>query len=100
MNSGYFFESSRSNQLCVTETLTNVESLVGTLSINNVDNVISTIRTLDSVPANVTCTDCIKQTYNILRTDFPSVVGGLTPILETQCGTNFTGESILWTLRR
>jgi len=83
-------QDSSANQLCVTQTLTNVESLLGTLSLNNFNNVISTIRTLDSVPANITCTDCIKQSYNIIRTDFPSTVGSLTPVLEAQCGTNFT----------
>jgi len=76
--------------LCVTETLTNIQSVLGTLSISNLENVVANALALTSFPTNVTCTDCIKQAYNIFVKDFPSEVSGLAGPLQSQCGASFT----------
>jgi hypothetical protein len=79
--------------LCVTETLTNIQSILGTLSISNAENVVANALALTSFPANVTCTDCIKQAYNIFEKDFPSEVSDITGPLQSLCGSSFTDGS-------
>ena len=88
------------NTLCVTETLTNVQDMLGTLSLNNLDNIVAEIASLDSFPASVTCTDCIKESYNLINTAFPDQSTNLTTALETQCGTTFVGQlsPLFWAL--
>jgi len=80
------------NKLCVTQSLGNVEGLLGTLSLNNFMNDVQKAETLTSVPTNVICTDCIQATYVQLRTAFPDQVSqyGLTTELNTVCPSGFT----------
>ncbi|KAK7472753.1 hypothetical protein VKT23_000863 [Stygiomarasmius scandens] len=81
------------NTKCVTQTLTNIQDMVGTLSISNVGNIGANIASSD-VPSNVTCTDCIKEAYNIINEDFPSLVSDAQSDLQSQCGSDFTdGQS-------
>jgi hypothetical protein len=77
------------NTLCVTETLTNIQNLAGTLSADNIANVIANLKGMTSFPANITCTDCIKQMYNIFKNQFPTEVSGLADPLQSQCGASF-----------
>jgi hypothetical protein len=72
---------------CLTETLTNLESVTGPLTLANLAKLAHNPPT--NLPANITCTDCIKATYNIFVQDFPTMVSGLKPTLETQCGASF-----------
>jgi len=80
------------NSLCVTQTLNNVQGLLGTLSINNAMADVQKALTLTSVPTNITCTDCIQAAYVQLRTAFPDQVSqyGLTTELNTICPSGFT----------
>ncbi|THV02375.1 hypothetical protein K435DRAFT_836442 [Dendrothele bispora CBS 962.96] len=77
------------NTKCVTQTLTNLQNVVGTLSVNNIANIGATLASTD-IPSNVTCTDCIKEAYNIINGDFPGVVSGSQSDLQSQCGDSFT----------
>ncbi|KAF7361788.1 hypothetical protein MVEN_00523000 [Mycena venus] len=75
---------------CITQTLTNIQSILGTLSISNIGDVITKAATTTSLPTNITCTDCLKQAYNVLNTDFPSTASSLTSELDSECGASFT----------
>src|ERR1700733_6513822 len=85
-------DSTSTKTLCVTETLTNIQSILGTLSISNIENVVANAMALTSFPTNVTCTDCVKQAYNIFEKDFPSEVSDITGPLQSLCGSSFTGQ--------
>jgi len=83
------------NQLCVTQTLNNIQSLLGTLSLSNYMSVFQQAMSLTQVPANITCTSCVQATYVTLRTDFPSQVSqyGITTELNSVCPAGFTDGS-------
>jgi len=83
------------NTLCVTQSLNNVQSLLGTLSINNAMNDFAKAETLTSIPTNITCTDCIQAAYVQIRTAFPDLVSqsGLTTELNSICPSGFTSGS-------
>jgi hypothetical protein len=72
---------------CLTETLTNVETVTGPLTLSNLAKIAQNPPT--SLPANITCTDCNKEVYNIFAKDFPASVTTLTPALQSQCGAAF-----------
>ncbi|KAJ7901963.1 hypothetical protein B0H14DRAFT_1263393 [Mycena olivaceomarginata] len=82
-----------SNTNCITQTLTNIQSILGTLSISNIGTIIANAVTTTNLPSNVTCSNCVKEAYNVLNTDFPSTASSLTSDLNTQCGANFTDGS-------
>jgi len=73
---------------CITQTLTNIQDIVGTLSLANVAQLVANPPT--TLPANVTCTNCIKAAYSIISTDAPSLVADVAPALQSQCGASFT----------
>ncbi|KIM40213.1 hypothetical protein M413DRAFT_446381 [Hebeloma cylindrosporum] len=73
---------------CVTQTLTNIQDTVGTLSLTNLAQI--ALNPPTSLPANVTCTNCVKAAYNIINTDVPSIVADVAPALQSQCGASFT----------
>jgi len=77
---------------CLTETLTNLETVTGPLTLSNLAKLAQSPPT--TVPANITCTDCNKEVYNIFATDFPALVTDLKPNLQTQCGAAFVDGQI------
>jgi hypothetical protein len=85
-------QDTSANQLCVTELLTNIQSSVGTLSITNIVQIIPNIASGSvTIPKNVTCSDCVKQAYNIVNKDFPgSIPPQAASGLSSACGSSFT----------
>ncbi|KJA28996.1 hypothetical protein HYPSUDRAFT_33480 [Hypholoma sublateritium FD-334 SS-4] len=73
---------------CVTETLTNIQNSVGTLTLTSIAQIVA--NPPSTIPTNVTCTDCIKAAYNIINDSIPGVVSDAAPSLQSQCGTSFT----------
>lgn len=72
---------------CITQTLKNIESFVGVpLTINKVVEIVGT---KGPFPPNVTCTNCVKQAFNIVNQKAPGMTGGATDALELQCGDSF-----------
>ncbi|KAG6817178.1 hypothetical protein H0H87_011880 [Tephrocybe sp. NHM501043] len=59
------------NTNCITQTLTNVQDIRGTLSISNIVSFASNEGSDTTLPVNVTCTDCVKAIYTTLRSDIP-----------------------------
>ncbi|KAF5380390.1 hypothetical protein D9615_004521 [Tricholomella constricta] len=79
-----------SNTNCITQTLTNIERFVGEpLTVSKVVALVLRVNG-DSIPSNVTCTNCIKEGYNILNHDIPSLVSDVGPSAQAQCGVSFT----------
>lgn len=77
------------NTNCITQTLTNAQNIVGTLSIKKIIDLISHPVPSD-LSANVTCTNCAKAAYNIIRQDIPSLGMADTSTIQKQCGSSFT----------
>ncbi|KAG6819082.1 hypothetical protein H0H93_015653 [Arthromyces matolae] len=71
---------------CVTETLTNAQNILGTLSLTAVVT-IATSGANETLPANVTCTDCVKGIYNIANTAAPGLIDSSG--VSGTCGTSF-----------
>jgi len=69
---------------CVTETLTNVETVTGPLTIANISAEPPT-----SLPSNVSCTDCNKASYNILVKEAPPIASTVQNALQTVCNSTF-----------
>ncbi|KAF9452917.1 hypothetical protein P691DRAFT_695906 [Macrolepiota fuliginosa MF-IS2] len=79
------------NTNCLTETLTSIENTTGPLTISSLLSMImGGPQTLQNVPSNVTCSNCIKAAYNIINTDIPTLVSDAAPALQSQCGASFT----------
>ncbi|RDB29457.1 hypothetical protein Hypma_014814 [Hypsizygus marmoreus] len=77
------------NTNCVTQTLTNIEGILGPLSIPNIITLATTGAAGNvTLPTNVTCTTCIKAEYNLLNTEAPGLFGA-EETLEDQCGAEF-----------
>jgi len=90
--------ASKSNQLCVTQILSSIESATGTLTIYKFHQIVMAIASGQAVPelsgVNL-CTACTKQIYNILKADFPVIFGSgdITTHLQAACGASFVGKS-------
>lgn len=95
--SAWFFSIYSGNTNCITETLTNIQNLVGNLSLTNIEGLVasgfpSNVSTNDT--SSVLCTDCVKAAYNVINTDFPSLISSEQSTLQSQCGSSFTGKQI------
>ncbi|EDR08811.1 uncharacterized protein LACBIDRAFT_296259 [Laccaria bicolor S238N-H82] len=73
---------------CITETLTNIEAIVGPLTLTNILSIAA--NPPSTIPTNITCSNCIKAAYNIIAKDVPSIVSEAAPALQSQCGASFT----------
>lgn len=85
-------DSGNSSTLCVTETLTNIQSSTGTLSKNALTTLISQAMQgqLPNVPSSALCTDCTKEAFNIIKDDYPSLVNSnVDNAVSTECGAAF-----------
>ncbi|KDQ57754.1 hypothetical protein JAAARDRAFT_130475, partial [Jaapia argillacea MUCL 33604] len=86
-------DTTDSNTLCITQTLNNLQSVIGPITMSNLEVLIPQITSGSSnvtFPNNVTCTNCIKESYNIIAQNIPSSAGSFQSPLASQCGTSFT----------
>ncbi|KAG6826791.1 hypothetical protein H0H92_014399 [Tricholoma furcatifolium] len=74
------------NTNCITQTLTNLQSVLGTLTLSSVISLVTSSSTPD-LPSNVTCTDCVKAIYNTVNTEVPGLIDSSS--LSTTCGSSF-----------
>ncbi|TFK54071.1 hypothetical protein OE88DRAFT_1654557 [Heliocybe sulcata] len=86
------------NTMCATELLTNLQDTEGTLSVNKIMQLAMQVSsngtsTLNNIPSNVTCSNCVKQAYNIASKAFPAQVSQASPVLSQQCGASFLDGS-------
>lgn len=87
--------SSSSDTFCITETLRAVENFVVPVTINNVP-VLNDLWQRGRIPANVTCSNCEKETFNIITRDYPRppITTDLNAAFADQCGAAFVGMLI------
>jgi len=88
-------DASNNNQLCVTQTLSNIQTATGgTLTLTQLILIVSDVvagQTSSLNGANL-CTPCVKQMYNVAKNAFPAIFGQGTSIasdLQTGCGSSF-----------
>jgi hypothetical protein len=86
-------DASKKNQLCLTQTLSSVESVTGTLTVNKIVQIVPAIVAGETAPLNGVnlCTPCVKQIYNVAKTDFPTIFGAndVTSDMQVKCGASF-----------
>ncbi|KAJ4483284.1 hypothetical protein J3R30DRAFT_1757052 [Lentinula aciculospora] len=80
------------NTNCVTETLTNLQDVVGNLTLTSIAGLVAS-GSNTSIPSNVTCSNCVKAAYNTVNTAFPDLLGSESSTLQDQCGASFTDGS-------
>ncbi|KAF9049832.1 hypothetical protein BJ165DRAFT_1525147 [Panaeolus papilionaceus] len=73
---------------CIVKTLGDVESTFGPLSLQNIVKLVA--NPPNDLPANITCTNCIKAAYTVVAQDIPALVSDTAPALQQQCGADFT----------
>ncbi|KAJ2916754.1 hypothetical protein MD484_g3672, partial [Candolleomyces efflorescens] len=80
---------------CITQTLQNIEGVVGTLSLTNIVQLAVNPPTtlLAQNLTNITCTNCVKEIYNVLVEDIPASSSSLKSTFDEQCGATFTDGS-------
>ncbi|KAJ6625513.1 hypothetical protein B0H10DRAFT_614163 [Mycena sp. CBHHK59/15] len=77
-----------SNQLCVTESLNNLEDVVGKLSVNdlNLGTLLVDLQKVVASAHNLACTNCTKAAFNLLS---PLQIPDLASSIDSICGANF-----------
>jgi hypothetical protein len=89
--------NSNNKELCVTETLTSIQTNTGTLTIDKLLQIVPAIAAGEANSLNGTnlCTPCVKQFYNVAESGFPGIFGPGTTVasnVQTDCGSSFVGE--------
>ncbi|KAF8226425.1 hypothetical protein L208DRAFT_365646 [Tricholoma matsutake] len=76
--------------LCVTETLKNVESVQGPVTISTVSSWLTNGIPQSLLTSNISCTNCVKQTYNVISSQAPTLLASTTSTsLRNTCGASF-----------
>jgi len=91
------YSASKKGQLCITQTLSSIESVTGPLTINKIAQLVPAVATGQTSSLNGVnlCTPCVKQIYNVAKADFPSTFGGgnIASNVQANCGASFVGKS-------
>jgi len=76
--------------LCVTQTLKNIEGVSGPVMLSNTSSLARNGIVNTLLSNNATCTNCIKQSYNLISQQAPVLLGNTTTAsLQNTCGTSF-----------
>lgn len=81
------------NQLCVVETLNNLEAAVGQVNVTDL-NILNLFSTLANDAESIACTDCMKESFSIAKSNFPSLVSQAEPDAEALCGASFVDGTL------
>ncbi|KAK1224586.1 hypothetical protein PQX77_012481 [Marasmius sp. AFHP31] len=78
------------DEKCITKDLKAVEGAIGTLSVDNITKMVTTLGfNATSIPKDVYCSDCTKAAYNIVNQDFPAYLADSKNDIQQQCGASF-----------
>lgn len=87
---------STNNTLCATSLMDQVQGVIGQLSVDNIITEVSQglgagLSQLTSLPSFISCSDCVKEAYNILNQNEPEIATAtvVTNALQSQCGASF-----------
>ena len=89
------YSTSNNNELCVTETLTNIQNATGTtLSTSGIAQLFGQLQSgqLSNIPPSAICTNCTKEAYNIVNGQFPGLATGTVNVMgnvSSVCGADF-----------
>lgn len=90
--------TSNNKTLCATEILNDIQSQVGTITKDNIQEIASEIAEGSiTLGSNVTCTDCTKAMYNLVEQADPSVASTYNSTVVGQCGASFTSAYFVYT---
>ncbi|KAF9066149.1 hypothetical protein BDP27DRAFT_1050422 [Rhodocollybia butyracea] len=81
-----------SNQLCAVQALNNLSSVVGQLNVSDITflNLFTDAQALFANGVqNIACSDCMKESFSIAKTNFPSIVSDAEPEAQALCGASF-----------
>ncbi|RDB26402.1 hypothetical protein Hypma_006878 [Hypsizygus marmoreus] len=80
---------------CATQTLKNIETLTGTMSLNDDDVVALATAGREGFPSNVTCTNCMKGAFTIFNQELPGFISKANAKYATDtCGADFADGGI------
>jgi len=86
-------DASKNNQLCITQTLSSVETVTGPVTIGRLLDIVPAIATgeTSSLGGVDLCTPCVKQIYNVAKDDFPAIFGegDVASNVKANCGASF-----------
>jgi len=80
------------NTLCATTLLDDLQQVTGSLSLSNISALPQIVMGSSfGLPTYITCSDCVKQAYNILKQEVPEVATStdVTNAFQSQCGSTF-----------
>jgi len=85
------FVDTTTGGLCITQTLTNIEGVVGPLTPSTIGPALEAFFTGDPIiPPAVICTDCNKALYTLLQAELPQFfIPGTEQFLSDTCGAPF-----------
>jgi hypothetical protein len=88
----HFLLSNAANKLCVTETLQDLQDIIGQLSFTdlNLDSLMAAFQKVASGAANLACTNCTKAAFNLagpITQQFPQAAQEI----DSLCGSGFIG---------
>jgi len=75
---------------CITETLTNIEKVAGPVAPDTIHAIFSTPP--NEIPAGIICTDCIKETYNLLSPVIKEPA--YKSFFQSKCGDSFVDGKV------
>ena len=81
--------------LCATQTITNLESIVGQLTLDDLSffNLLEDAQKLiASGISSFACTGCLKEAFSIARQGFPDIVSQADSAAADLCGADFIGK--------
>ncbi|KIY67162.1 hypothetical protein CYLTODRAFT_397637 [Cylindrobasidium torrendii FP15055 ss-10] len=84
------------NQLCAVQTITDLESIVGTLSTSDFSflNLMNDVEQLVAAGADdLACTGCVQEAFSIARDAFPDIVANADSTVSGVCGEDFLAGS-------
>jgi len=86
----------KTNNLCVSDTFSAVEQVIGTLQISDLSflNIIDDAKKLITTGIkDLACTDCTKAAYTLARSEFPDIVSDINDEATALCGASFVDGS-------
>lgn len=80
------------NTLCATTLLDELQQATGSLSLNNITSLPQIVMGSSlGLPSYITCSDCVKEAYNVLKQQVPEVASSteVSNAFQSQCGASF-----------
>ncbi|TFY83009.1 hypothetical protein EWM64_g1000 [Hericium alpestre] len=92
-------KDNNAQSLCVTQTLNNIQASNGQLSLNGIISLVPKVASGGlgalNLSQNETCTDCLKEAYNLVSSEQPQLLSSdVNSTISGQCGADFTDGDV------